>query len=196
MDKFIYIDFEGFIEKPPSLIGEFKNNKFTTYIFSQTLIGIPNHECKNCSINIIHIDLNTYLKNLITECKENNRKIVAFTERELEVFKTNNFDEIQEYYINAHREIKTWFKKEKTPKPKPFSLDNLMKLWEYPTRNYGNRQTTHRIKAVEERLKTNENEFSKITNTAKTQWSKVLHYNRQDVEGLKFIYEKFLNSKK
>jgi hypothetical protein len=196
MDKFIYIDFEGFMEKPPSLIGEFKNNKFTTYIFSETLIGIPNHECKNCSINIIHIDLSTYLKNLITECKENNKKIVAFSERELKVFKAYNLDEIEKYYVNAHREIKTWFRKDRIPKPKPFSLNNLLTYWEYPTTEFGNRQTTQRIRSTEQQLAVRENDFSKLTNTVKIKWSKVMHYNRQDVEGLKFIFEKFLNSKK
>ena len=196
MNKYIYIDFEGFIEKPPSLVGELKNNNFKVYIFSETLQGIPIHECRDCKINIVHTDLRTYLDNLIHECKTNNKKIVAFSERESNVFKEFNINEIEKYYINAHKEIKKWFKDNKLQRPRPFSLNNLMAQWAYPARNYGNRQTTHRIKNVEERLKTNKNDFSKITNTAKTQWSKVLHYNRQDVEGLEFIYRQFLNNNK
>jgi hypothetical protein len=196
MNNYIYIDFEGFIGKPPSIVGELKNNNFKVYVFSETLQGIPNHKCEKCEISIVHMDLRTYLDNLIHECKENNKKIVAFSERELKVFKAYNLDEIEKYYVNAHREIKTWFRKDRIPKPKPFSLNNLLTYWEYPTTEFGNRQTTQRIRSTEQQLAVRENDFSKLTNTVKIKWSKVMHYNRQDVEGLKFIFEKFLNSKK
>ena len=196
MNNYIYIDFEGFIGKPPSIVGELKNNNFKVYIFSETLQGIPNHECRKCRINIEYIDLRTYLENLIHECKTNNKKIVAYGERELNVFKECNINGIEKYYINAHKEIKKWFSINRLVKPKPFSLDNLMSYWEFTTTEFGDRQTTQRIRSTEQQLVVRRNDFSKITNTVKIKWSKVLHYNRQDVEGLEFVFEKFLNNTK
>ena len=196
MNNYIYIDFEGFIEKPPSIVGELKNNNFKVYVFSETLQGIPDHMCEKCEINIFHMDLRTYLDNLIYECKANKKKIVAFSTRELDVFKECNINEIEKYYINAHKEIKKWFKENKLQRPRPFSLDNLMSYWEYPTKEFGNRQTTQRIRSTEQQLVVKRNDFSKITKTVKIKWSKVLHYNRQDVEGLQFVFEKFLNNTK
>ena len=196
MNNYIYIDFEGFIGKPPSIVGELKNNNFKVYVFSETLQGIPDHKCEKCEISIVHMDLRTYLDNLIYECEANNKKIVAFSIRELDVFKECYINEIEKYYINAHKEIKKWFKENKLQRPRPFSLDNLMSYWEYPTREFGNRQTTQRIRSTEQQLVVKRNDFTKITNTVKIKWSKVLHYNRQDVEGLQFVFKKFLNNTK
>jgi hypothetical protein len=196
MNNYIYIDFEGFIGKPQSIVGELKNNNFKVYVFSETLQGIPDHKCEKCEISIVHMDLRTYLDNLIHECKANNKKIVAYSTRELDVFKECNVNEIEKYYINAHKEIKKWFSKNSIAKPKPFSLENLLSQWEFPTNNYGERKTTRRIRNVESGLKTHQNDFSNITTYAKSQWTKVLHYNRQDVEGLEFIYRQFLNNNK
>ena len=63
---------------------------------------------------------------------------------------------------------------------------NILEFFNYPLKFYGFQQATQRIRAMETQLIRHNQDFMKVTPVTKSKWTKVLNYNRQDVEGMMF----------
>ena len=180
----VILDFEGFIDKPPSLVGIWHNGIFKTVVFDEDLSGVtvfPDVELANIS---------SCLKEIMKFCVEHNCKIVGYSERELNVFADYNLD-ITELYFDARKELKRWYFERKLPnRPKPFALKSVLIHMGYPDyQSFGNRQTTQRIASVKIQLINKNQDYSALTPTVKGKWTKVLKYNKQDVIGLLWALE-------
>jgi hypothetical protein len=180
----IILDFEGFIDKPPTLCGVWFDEIFKMFIFDSDLKGVCNDS------DIFYIDLTEFLKQTILACQKNQLKIIGYTQRELNVFNDYGID-LSPFYVDAKRLLKSWFIKN-VPKnrPRPFALDSVLKKLGYPKYQFwGNQQTTQRIKNVRDQLINRNQNYSSLTPTTKGKWTKVYKYNQQDVMGLLWALE-------
>jgi hypothetical protein len=180
----IILDFEGFIDKPPTLCGVWFNEIFKMVIFDSELKGVCNDS------DIFYLDLTEFLKQTILACQENELKIIGYTQRELNVFNDNGID-LSLFYIDAKRLLKSWYiKNDPGNRPRPFALDSVLKKLGYPVYQFwGNQQTTQRIKSVRDQLINRNQNYSLLTPTTKGKWTKVYKYNQQDVIGLLWALE-------
>jgi len=181
----IIIDFEGFIDKPPTLCGVWCNEIFKMFIFDSDLKGLCNET------DILYMDLNEFLKQTFLHCQKNDFKIIGYTQRELQVFIDNDI-KIPDYYIDAKKILKRWYNiNDYENRPRPFALNSVLKQLEYPKYQFwGNRQTTQRIRSVRDQLIVQNQNYSLLTPTAKAKWTKIYKYNQQDVIGLLWALEK------
>jgi len=185
MENFIFIDFEGKMNLPPSFVGILFAGEFKQIILTDTLLGCVG------PTRVTYQPLKEFLQETLDLADKHQTKICAFSTLERDVFLKNGIPEIEKYYFNAHKELKKWFKvNQRDIRPRPFSLSNVLLFFEYPLVSYGDRQATQRISAMERALKTHEQNYAKVTPVVKGKWTKVLNYNKQDVEGMKFALER------
>lgn len=176
ISKLIIIDFEGFIGKPPSLVGVYHHDLgFKTIIHDESLVGTTIFEGTE------FLDIESFIQSMSNFCRENKYTIIGYSQRELQVFQDFGFD-ISEIYFNARKELKKWYNRIGRLKPEPFSLDSVIKDLGYPNyQNFGKQQTTQRINHVRNQLILRNQDFQALTPTAKSKWTKVIKYNMQDV---------------
>ncbi len=179
VDKSIFLDFEGFIDAPPSLAGLLYQGNFQQIVLTESLQGCEGHS------NLTYLTIEDFFERLMEKVVNQDLMIVAYTSREMSVFEEYGYSEIQDHYYDAHKVLKKWFNKNHyDSRPRPFDLYSVLKYFEFPLKNYGNRQTTQRIRYMEDQLVRHDGDFTKVTPVAKQKWSKVLNYNKQDVEGM------------
>jgi hypothetical protein len=178
--KAIYIDFEGFSNSAPSLIGVQCEENFWQVVFSEDLRLAA--EAKNLNVT----DGKKFISELLIKATNENRKIVAYSSFEKEqCYKWYEID-ISEVYVNANLVAKRW-KRKAYPKSRVSGLKDYLKLINYPRGDHlGIKQSTQRILSVVNMLAKRKN-FEDLTPVAKGKWTKLLDHNRIDVQGMKFL---------
>ena len=90
---------------------------------------------------------------------------------------------------------KAWYKKTyPSPREKITGLKDYLKLVGVSRGDYlGVRQTTQRIKAVEDMLE-RKGSYQLLTAVNKAKWTKLLEHNKIDVEGMKALVLKAVGS--
>jgi len=187
-ERAIYIDFEGFSDRAPSLVGIQCDDKFWQVVFSNELALAA------AAKGILVSDGETVIGELLERAKSENRKIVAYSSFEKEqCYRWYQID-ISGVYVNANLIAKSW-KKIAHPKTKVSGLKEYLKLVDYPRGNYlGIKQSTQRIDSVAKMLM-KRNSFDLLTPVVKGKWTKLLDHNKIDVEGMKFLVLKTLESR-
>ena len=180
----IILDFEGFIDKPPTLCGVWFKEVFKIFVFESELKGVCNDS------DILYSDLTEFLKQKLEDCQKHNLKIIGYTQRELNVFIDSGID-MSLFYVDAKRLLKSWFiKNDPINRPRPFALDSVLTKLGYPDYQFwGKQKTTKRIKDVRDQLINRSQNYSLLTSTTKGKWTKIYKYNKQDVIGLLWALE-------
>lgn len=178
--KAIYIDFEGFSNSAPSLIGIQCDENFLQVVFSEDLR--PAAEAKNINVS----DGKKFITELLVKATKDNRKIVAYSSFEKEqCYKWYGID-ISEVYVNANLIAKSW-KRKAFPKSRVSGLKDYLKLINYPRGDHlGVKQSTQRISSVVNML-AKRKKFEDLTPVTKAKWTKLLDHNKIDVQGMKFL---------
>jgi hypothetical protein len=178
--KAIYIDFEGFSEGAPSLIGIQCDEDFWQVVLSEDLRLAAS--AKNISVS----DGKKLISELLSKANIENRKIVAFSSFEKEqCYKWYGID-ISEVYVNANLIAKSW-KRKAFPKSRVSGLKDYLKLVNYARGDHlGIKQSTQRISSVINMLAKRKN-YEELTPVVKAKWTKLLDHNRIDVQGMKFL---------
>ena len=181
-ERAIYIDFEGFEAREPSLIGVSIDSHFEQVILSISLRSAA--KAKGLAIR----DGKEYLNELFNLAIKENRKIVAFSSHEKEQCHKWYGLNISQVYVNANLIAKAWYRKTyPLPREKITGLKDYLKLIGVYRGDYlGVRQTTQRIKAVEDMLE-RKGEYELLTRVNKAKWTKLLEHNKIDVEGMKSL---------
>ena len=181
-ERAIYIDFEGFEAREPSLIGVSIDSHFEQVILSISLRSAA--KAKGLAIR----DGKEYLNELFNLAIKENRKIVAFSSHEKEQCHKWYGLNISQVYVNANLISKAWYRKTyPLPREKITGLKDYLKLIGVYRGDYlGVRQTTQRIKAVEDMLE-RKGEYELLTRVNKAKWTKLLEHNKIDVEGMKSL---------
>lgn len=182
-EDIIIIDFEGLMNHPPSFVGVWSNHIYKIIILDENMIGLTDQT------NVIFSDLKTFLTDIAFSCRNNNKMIIGYSNRELNVFHDFGID-ITDIYYNPISDLGRWFWQNRNiyTRPGPLALKSVLKVLQYPEfHNFGDRQTTQRIKHVTNQLVNNNQNFEKLTPVAKGKWTKLKNYNYQDVVGLLWV---------
>jgi hypothetical protein len=181
-EKAIYIDFEGLMDAPPSLIGIMVDGEFTQHVFDTRLLAAAKHS------NLNYCDGTKFLSELVQKASNENRRIVAFSSYEKQTIKKYYDIDIADAYADARLIAKalrpTIFE---STGLKPRDLKSYLTAINYKRGDYlGIKQTAPRIRAVASMLEKKPN-FEDLTPTVKAKWTKVLQHNRIDVEGMRML---------
>ena len=186
--KGIFIDFEGFEDKSPTLIGVLIENEFTQIIFDKNLKSAADK--KGLAIN----DAKQYLTSLTQKAKKESRRIFAFSQYENNIFKEFYGLDIDPYYCD----VRFIAKKLKTKKYQDYVLKSreLKKYLEMINfkrpAHLGEQKSTKRIRDVLAGLQANNNIYDELTNTQKSKWTNLLAHNKIDVLGMQAIVKEYL----
>ena len=207
----IYLDFEGYMNKEPSLVGYLLNNEFKQVILDEDYLPIAQET------NIKFQKYEEFCNEILTISNQSGQPIVAWSENEYDLFR--QFGILFEYR-NLLKETKSVLRKNanlsakhkdmdeywvgqstnragsSNPnhsryKQKRWKLITILKLLEYPKLNsgYGSGVVTKRLTDVKSGLKAR-GSYNLLTNVQKSKWTKLLHHNQVDVEGMVYIKEK------
>ncbi len=181
-DKAIYIDFEGLMNEPPSLIGVMIDGEFSQHVFDPKLYLAAAHSNLDCC------DASSFCNELVMRASDEKRRIVAFSSYEKTIFKKYYGLDISPLYADARKIAKVL-------RPlilqasgeKPRDLKSYLNAIGYERGNYlGLKQTAPRIRAVSSMLEKRQ-DFENLTPTVKAKWTKVLQHNHIDVDGMSIL---------
>ncbi len=209
VERGIYIDFEGYTDKSPMLLGVFMvddkgEDDYDPVILERSLDLAADAKALRKS------DLTSELERLAELCELEDRLLFAFSSHELEVARDYASDDlarrIEAVYRDGKEVAKKWVKPTLKEDPEAAQLFERRKLkgrllgrWrlkyflEYIdfelSPDYGDGCTTKRLRDVEAML-AKRGSYQKLTPVAKAKWTKLLKHNRQDCRGLREVVMK------
>lgn len=193
----IYLDFEGFENAPPTLVGFCFDGRFEQVIFDRTLKSAAS--AKRLAVK----DGSTSIARLRDRAVRESRRIVAFSQFD----KNQAFDhfgvDLRPVYADARLIARRWLNRLKASDPNwrqtnpewdiDLTLKEFFKLTGYRRpAHLGVQQTTQRIRSVKDQI-VKRGSFEKLTPVAKAKWTKLLDHNAHDVRGLMSLTEKALS---
>jgi len=176
----IYIDFEGFVDRTPALIGVATEGDFV-----QTALD-PGLELAAAAKGWSSQQGDNVIKDLLAKARGEKRRIVAYSQHEKRVCKKFYAIDLSPVYADARLIAKKWRKKTHPGlKPGPKSLKEYLHLIGYERGSYlGERRSTRRIKAVRD-MCAKRGSYDALTATVKAKWTKSLQNNSIDVLGMR-----------
>ncbi len=204
----IYLDFEGFINETPSLVGYIIDGKFTQLILDEDLSLIS----EETDINFMNFE--EFCHEIIARSNKTKEPIVAWSDNELFVFK--EFQENIHYcnllqvakkqikknklLVKAHKEMPEYWVGQRITRTgrinnnnnpflkKRWDLVTILKLLDYPSLStgYGKRKVTARLSAIKKGLNA-KGSYKELTAVQKAKWTKLKQHNFVDVDGMEYI---------
>ena len=195
----VIIDFEGLMDEDPSMAGILCDGYFSQVCFN------PKLEKAAIAKDLQFTSLHSYLDELLTECIEDHRLIIGYSQREYDVLcdvLPDRIEEINSVYLNA---IATkWFKNRyplalkalaKTKKKEKYHRDRRIGLKDILDFDFVDYEVEPWAKGVKpakairrmiNALEKNK-DYKSVTGGTKSAWTKMLRYNQVDVEGLHYL---------
>jgi len=176
----IYIDFEGFRDKAPSLIGVAINSRFYQVVLDEGLRLAA--DAKKIPVR----PGDELVRDLLERAVREKRRIVAFSPCEKRICRKFYRLDLSPVYADANRVVKTWVARAYPGlKRRPKSLKAYLKLIGYERATcLGERQAAQRIRAVRG-MCLKRGSYDALTGCVKAKWTKLLEYNRIDVLGMR-----------
>ena len=207
----IFLDFEGFMDKNPSLVGYQIEGQFKQIILDKNFLQISNETETEFQ------EFEEFCEWIILKSNELDEPITAWSSNEFNVFKDfqediNYCNLLQEAkkkikqnktFSKAHKAMPQYWvgqKKNKSGKvrqsnnpflKKRWDLITVLKLLNYPGLNtgYGKGKVTARLSAIQGGLNAR-GSYKKLTPVQKGKWTKLLRHNFIDVDGMVYIADK------
>jgi hypothetical protein len=203
LDRAIFLDFEQYEQGPPVLAGVLVDGRFDQVVFDDRLASAADHN----DLRIVPVD--DWAQDLVELATRDNRRVVAFSETEIESLAELEIVLPPNLFVNALVIAKEWRRTFRSEALRQIQLQR--KQWKNSrsakqrnrrSRNEGNRwidyarlggietphmyahgQVTRRLNAVIGQL-SSRGDFQLLTRTAKSKWTNLLKHNRFDVEQL------------
>jgi hypothetical protein len=178
----IFVDFEGFKYRPPSLLGILVDGSLTQAVLDSRLTAAA--AAKGCFAG----DIRDVAAALQRRCREEGRKLVGYSQHELQVFAKYGGIDFCEEYRDARMIAKRWWNK---CRPGAARQDNGLKSFleaiGRPCPAYfGQQKMTTRLRAVITMLRRRVN-YESLTPLAKAEWQNLLDYNAYDCRGMQAL---------
>jgi hypothetical protein len=176
----IYVDFEGYVGKPPSLIGVAIGPAFTQVVLDTGLRLAA--EAKGLQVQ----KGSSVVEGLLARATRENRRIVAFSQHEKRICKEFYGIDLSPVYADARFIAKKSSSREYSKLGRrPKSLKEYLRSIGYSRQTcLGERQSTQRLRAVTG-MCAKRGSYEALTRTVKAKWTKALENNRVDVIGMK-----------
>jgi hypothetical protein len=179
-ERAIYIDFEGFEDASPSLLGILVGESFEQVVFDNRLSlaakakRLPSETLQEC------------ISRLQTRSTAESRLIIAYSQHEKNVIRNFANVDLTGSYRDARMILKRW--KNSCHRHAPISgwgLKDFFTFMNYPRGTYlGERKTTSRLKAVADMLE-KKGSYELLTPVVKAKWTKLLEHNKIDCMGMR-----------
>ena len=186
----IYIDFEGFVDHPPALIGILYPDRFVQLVLEEELRKAADAKGLKTAA------LSNVIGELIEHCQKSGQRIFAFTRHEMNMVRNHTGLEplFSDFYKDGHKIARRWFNcKHRGEDIDDFSFEGFMRFIGEPVPHYyGQKKATKRLKYVTDQL-SKKNDYEKLTPVAKAKWTKLLNYNKNDCEGLRKLVLKAID---
>ena len=187
----IYIDFEGFLDKAPSLIGVAINSKFYQVVLDEGLRLAA--DAKKIPVR----PGDQLVRELLERAMREKRRIVAFSPCEKRICRKYYQLDLSPVYADANRIVRRWVAKTYPElKRRPKSLKAYLRLIGYERATcLGERQAAQRIRAVRG-MCMRRGSYEALTGCVKAKWTKLLEYNKIDVLGMRELCRQAVSRKK
>ena len=184
----IYIDYEGNMKLPPTLLGWYVDSEYKASIVEPLF-----ETCKNrYKAKGIHVEDHAQLAlKLIQNAEDEGRLIVSWSEHDYllmcKVLTPSGAERLKLVYRNAIRTAKPWYKQKYGPLPEKASLDFFEDLlgFHVPER-FGLGLVGKSLILIRGQIAEGLG-YAKLTNAARDGWTTVVRHNKLDLEGMAFV---------
>ena len=178
----IYIDFEGFVDKTPSLLGIRVESSLTQVVLDPKL-----HSAAQAK-NLPSAGLRETIEQLIIRCRQERRLIIGYSQHEKTVIKQYADIDLIGLYRDARMIAKRWKNKLHHDEPiAGWGLKDFLIFINYARgAHLGEQKSTSRLKAVGDML-AKKQDYQRLTPVAKAKWTKLLEHNQIDCEGMQAL---------
>ena len=184
IERAVYIDFEGFVESPPSLAGIRCGDDFYQTVFDDALESAAAAK----GLQLAFID--DFLQGLLDRCRREGRRLVAFSQREKDAAALWADVDFASVYCDGRKVAKRWVNRAgRGAELEDWSLKSFLRFisFERPA-NLGTQQATQRLEHVRAML-IRRGDYQSLTPTAKGKWARLLAHNKIDCDGLRALMQ-------
>ena len=184
----IYIDYEGNIKLPPTLIGWYVGGVYKASILEPFFETCENRYTAKGIVVEDHAQL---ALRLIQQAEDENRLIVSWSEHDYllmsKVLIPKDFERLKFVYRNAIRTARPWYRKKYGPLPEKASLDFFEDLlgFQVPER-FGLGLVGKALGLIRGQIQEGRS-YAELTNAAREGWTTVVRHNKLDLEGMAHV---------
>jgi len=189
--KAIYIDYEGNIKLPPTLLGWYVDGEYKASILEPLFNTCANrYKAKGIQVE----DHSQLALKLIQQAEEEGRLIVSWSEHDYllmcKVLKPSDGERLKVVYRNAIRTARPWYRQKYGPLPEKASLDFFEDLlgFHVPER-FGIGLVGNSLRLIRDQIK-EERGYAELTNAARDGWTTVVRHNKLDLQGTAYVLQK------
>lgn len=187
----IYIDYEGNIKPPPTLLGWFVDGEYRASIIDPLFETCENrYKAKEIFVE----DHEQLALRLIKQAEDEERLIVSWSEHDYlqmsKVLKLKDLERLKTLYRNAIRTARPWYRKKYGPLPEKASLNFFEDLLEFfiPER-FGVGLVGNSLRLIRGQIADGRG-YADLTKAARDGWITVVRHNKLDLEGTSFVLKK------
>ena len=187
----IYIDYEGNIKLPPTLLGWYVDGEYKASILEPLFNTCANrYKAKGIQVE----DHSQLALKLIQQAEEEGRLIVSWSEHDYllmcKVLKPSDGERLKVVYRNAIRTARPWYRQKYGPLPEKASLDFFEDLlgFHVPER-FGIGLVGNSLRLIRDQIKEGRG-YAELTNAARDGWTTVVRHNKLDLQGTAYVLQK------
>ena len=184
----IYIDYEGNIKLPPTLLGWYVDGEYKASILEPLFNTCANrYKAKGIQVE----DHSQLALKLIQQAEEEGRLIVSWSEHDYllmcKVLKPSDGERLKVIYRNAIRTARPWYKQKYGPLPEKASLKFFEDLLDFhvPER-FGLGLVGKSLTLIRGQISKGRG-YAELTNAARDGWTTVVRHNKLDLEGMAVV---------
>lgn len=184
----IYIDYEGNIKVPPTLLGWYVDGDYMASIIEPVFETCENrYKAKGIFLED-HSDL---ALRLIHQAEDEGRLIVSWSEHDFlqmsKVLEPKDLERLKAIYRNAIRTARPWYRKKYGPLPQEASLDFFEDLLGfYVPERFGVGLVGNSLRLIRSQIVDGRG-YADLTNAARAGWTTVVRHNKLDLKGMAFV---------
>jgi hypothetical protein len=186
--KAIYIDYEGNIKLPPTLLGWYVDGKYMASILEPLFETCENrYKAKG-----VYVEDHTQLAlRLIQQAEDEGRLIVSWSEHDYllmcKVLMPSDAERLKLFYRNAIRTAKPWYRQKYGPLPEKASLNFFEDLLGfYVPDRFGLGLVGEALRLIRGQIKEGR-DYANLSKAAKNGWTNLVRHNKLDLEGMVFV---------
>jgi hypothetical protein len=190
VQKAIYIDYEGNIKLPPTLLGWYVDGKYMASILEPSFETCENrYKAKGVYVED-HMQL---ALRLIQQAEDEGRLIVSWSEHDYllmcKVLTPSDAERLKLLYRNAIRTGRPWYRQKYGPLPEKASLNFFEDLLGfYVPDRFGLGLVGESLRLIRVQIKEGRS-YADFSKAAKNGWTSVVRHNKLDLEGMVFVLQ-------
>ena len=191
LKRAIYVDYEGNIKLPPTLLGWYFDGKYKAAILEPLFETCENrYKAKGIYVE----DHAQLVLELIQKAEDEGRLIVSWSEHDFvlmsKVISATDLERLKVVYRNAIRTARPWYRNKYGPLPEKASLDFFEDFlgFQVPER-FGLGLVGNALRLIREQIKEGRG-YADLTDTAKNGWTTVVRHNKLDLEGMAYVLKR------